>query len=190
MEGAHKAPVVSFTWMQLNIMNAIRSLVLPLFLGLGALPSAGADVLEHTFTVGVDVPQREFFVVAENGWDTRAQHLAYDPARKRLYDPATVRRLQVRTGSYQTLRARLDRDAYISSGLDRIALTIQVGGKDLALASQEIGRFDGGFDGYLDVRIKPDAPPETGYKPGNYAGVVSMTIEFDDPFESAVDPES
>jgi len=76
----------------------------------------------------------------------------------------------------------LTNPAVMASGSDNIALSVKLGGVALSTTSVEVIKADDAKTGkLLELEVIPADAPVTGYKPGNYQGVVNMIFESEAP---------
>lgn len=142
--------------------------------------SAFADQrIDHTVTITATVPTDAFYVEPLGGnWMNDPQNMSYrpfdatfEPVRKQLSMKST-------TGAIQAKMLNLPA---MTSGTDTIGLDVVIAGKKLNLTSQpvvlEADAKNGAVVDFMVAAVKPT----TGFKPGNYQGIVNMVFETPDP---------
>ncbi|WP_409278211.1 CS1 type fimbrial major subunit [Pseudomonas defluvii] len=118
------------------------------------------------------IPADSFYVVAENGWDTRPQELSYNVMTETLR-PVTQRLIAKSTTG--AIEARLEGPAQINSGADAINLNVSINGVDLeSTAKVVVPKSQQGNEVFIPIQISAQAGP---YAPGSYSGLVNMTFE-------------
>lgn len=141
-----------------------------------AMLAAGSVFANNTVRKQVEViahiPAASFYVVAENGWDTRVQELSYNVVTETLRP--VVQRL-IAKSTTGAIEARLEGPAQMNSGADAINLNVSINGVDLDnTAKIVVPESQRGNQVFIPIEISAQAGP---YAPGSYSGMVNMTFE-------------
>jgi hypothetical protein len=133
--------------------------------------------IEHQVTVTAQIPTDTFYVQPTGGdnWMSTPQKLAYNPHTKKL--DKLSKQLDAKN-TLGPIKGYLSNPAVMTSGKENIALTVKVGGVSLSTSSTEILTAADALTGkLLGLEVIPADAPDTGYKPGNYQGVLNMIFE-------------
>ena len=147
---------------------------LVIVLGL-AVTQLEAAVERETFEVSVTIPTADFYVLpVDPQLVQREQKLAYNPVSSQLAilrAPFDVKSVGGAIG------ARLDQEAYLFNGTDRVNLRVTFNDVELGLAQSEVvstaDARPGKRVGLVIAAIKPDGD----YRPGHYFGTVHMVFD-------------
>lgn len=147
---------------------------LVIVLGL-AVTQLEAAVERETFEVSVTIPTADFYVLpVDPQLVQREQKLAYNPVSSQLAilrAPFDVKSVGGAIG------ARLDQEAYLFNGTDRVNLRVTFNDVELGLAQSEVvstaDARPGKRVGLEIAAIKPD----DDYRPGHYFGTVHMVFD-------------
>lgn len=134
-----------------------------------------AAVERETFEVYVTIPTADFYVLpVDPQLVQREQRLAYNPVSSQLASlraPFEVKNIGGAIG------ARLDQEAYLFNGTDRVDLRVTFNDVELGLTQTEVvsaaNARSGTRVGLEIAAIKPD----DDYRPGNYYGTVHMVFD-------------
>ena len=134
-----------------------------------------AAVERETFEVYVTIPTADFYVLPmDPQLVQREQQLAYNPVSSQLASlraPFDVKNIGGAIG------ARLDQEAYLFNGTDRVDLRVTFNDVELGLTQTEVvsaaNARSGTRVGLEIAAIKPD----DDYRPGNYYGTVHMVFD-------------
>lgn len=151
---------------------ALASLVVTLGVSVSQLEAA---VERETFEVHVTIPTADFYVLpVDPQLVQREQRLAYNPVSSQL---ATLRAPFDVKNIGGAIGARLDQEAYLSNGTDRVDLRVTFNDVELGLTQTEVvstaQALLGTRVGLEIAAIKPD----DDYRPGNYYGTVHMVFD-------------
>lgn len=156
-------------------MYKIAALILLIFiLGL-SVAQVEAAVERETFEVFVTIPTADFYVLpVDPQLVQREQTLAYNPVSSQL---ATLRAPFDVKNVGGAIGARLDQEAFLSNGTDRVDLRVTFNDVELGLTQSEVvsaaDAHPGKRVGLVIAAIKPD----DDYRPGNYFGTVHMVFD-------------
>lgn len=156
-------------------MYKLMALVLLIVLLGVSITDAEAAVERETFEVSVTIPTADFFVLpVDPQLVQREQALAYNPVSSTL---ATLRASFDVKNIGGAIGARLDQEAYLFNGTDRVDLRVTFNDVELSLAQSEVVSIadarPGKRVGLEIAAIKPD----DDYRPGNYYGTVHMVFD-------------
>ena len=134
-----------------------------------------AAVERETFDVFVTIPTADFYVLpVDPQLVQREQKLAYNPVTSQL---ATLRALFDVKNIGGAIGARLDQEAYLSNGADRVDLRVTFNDVELGLTQTEVvsnaEARPGKRVGLEIAAVKPD----DDYRPGHYYGTVHMVFD-------------
>ncbi len=140
-----------------------------------SIVDAEAAVERETFDVSVTIPTADFYVLpVDLQVVQREQMLAYNPVSSTL---ATLRAPFDVKNIAGAIGARLDQEAYLYNGTDRIDLRVTFNGVELGLSQSEVvpsmEALPGKRVGLEIAAIKPDGD----YRPGYYFGTVHMVFD-------------
>lgn len=149
-------------------------ILLAVSLGL-SVSQINAAVERETFEVYVTIPSADFYVLpVDPQLVQREQQLAYNPVSSQLASlraPFDVKNIGGAIG------ARLDQEAYLSNGTDRVNLRVTFNDVELGLTQTQVvsdaEARPGTRVGLEIAAIKPD----DDYRPGNYYGTVHMVFD-------------
>lgn len=149
-------------------------IVLVIVLGL-SVSRVEAAVERETFEVYVTIPTADFYVLpVDPQLVQREQRLAYNPVSSQL---ATLRAPFDVKNIGGAIGARLDQEAYLSNGTDRVDLRVTFNSVELSLTQSEVvasaDTRPGKRVGLEIAAIKP----VDDYRPGNYYGTVHMVFD-------------
>ncbi|WP_346204840.1 CS1 type fimbrial major subunit [Aeromonas salmonicida] len=139
-----------------------------------------AERVEHQVTVTAQIPTEDFYVQPTGGdnWMSTPQKLAYNPYTKKL--DKLSKQLDAKS-TVGAITGYLTNPAVMASGNDNIPLTVKIGGVTLSTKSAAVMEADDAKTGkLLGFEVIPEASG-SGYKPGNYQGVVNMIFESEAP---------
>ena len=150
-------------------------LALPLTL-LFAGAAFAVDPIEKQVQIVAQVPTDTFFVAPVGGnWMNDPQEMTWNDHQQKL-DPIR-RQLEVKS-TVGPITAYLVTPAVIASGTDNIGLDVTVGDTVLQTTPAEVVSAAQAAPGAtIGFNVAAQAAPSTGYKPGNYQGLVSMIFE-------------
>ncbi|SIR11307.1 fimbrial protein [Aeromonas hydrophila] len=140
-----------------------------------------AERVEHQVTVTAQIPTEAFYVqpIGGDNWISTPQKLSYNPYTKKLDKLSKQMEAKSTIGA---ITGYLTNPAVMASGSDNIALSVKLGGVALSTTSAEVIKADDAKTGkLLELEVIPADAPVTGYKPGNYQGVVNMIFESEAP---------
>ncbi|NWC75150.1 adhesin [Pseudomonas sp. P7759] len=148
--------------------------ILVIVLGL-SVSQLEAAVERETFEVSVTIPTADFYVLpVDPQLVQREQKLAYNPVTSQLAPlraPFDVKNVGGAIG------ARLDQEAFLFNGTDRVALRVMFNEVELGLTQSEVvstaDARPGKRVGLEIAAIKPD----DDYRPGHYFGTVHMVFD-------------
>jgi hypothetical protein len=156
-------------------MHKILTLVfLVIALGL-SVTRLDAAVERETFEVSVTIPTADFYVLpVDPQLVQREQKLAYNPVTAQL---APLRASFDVKNVGGAIGARLDQEAYLFNGTDRVNLRVTFNEVELGVAQREVvptaDARPGKRVGLEIAAIKPD----DDYRPGHYFGTVHMVFD-------------
>ncbi|MGB3122358.1 MAG: CS1 type fimbrial major subunit [Pseudomonas sp.] len=134
-----------------------------------------AAVERETFEVSVIIPTADFYVLPVDPLLVQQeQSLAYNPVSSQL---ATLRAPFDVKNVAGGIGARLDQDAYLSNGADRIDLRVAFNAVELGLTqAQVVSSAEARAGTRVGLEITP-IKPDDDYRPGNYYGTVHMVFD-------------
>lgn len=152
----------------------IALVILVIVLGLSIVKVESA-VERETFEVSVTIPTVDFYVLpVDPQLVQREQKLAYNPVTSQLL---TLRAPFDVKNAGGAIGARLDQEAYLFNGTDRVNLRVTFNEVELGLAQSEVVSTADARPGKrvsLEIAaIKPD----DDYRPGHYFGTVHMVFD-------------
>lgn len=152
----------------------IALVVLVIMLGLSISPLEAA-VERETFEVSVTIPSADFYVLpVDPQLVQREQKLAYNPVSSQL---ATLRAPFDVKNVGGAIGARLDQEAYLFNGTDRVDLRVTFNEVVLGLTQSEVvSTVDARPGKRVGLEIAAIKPTED-YRPGNYYGTVHMVFD-------------
>lgn len=100
------------------------------------LSSAHADTSSHTFSVEVNVPHPTFYVVGDDGWESRTQLMTWNEQRFALSD---INRLIKAKNTQGGINVWLDSAPVLTSQFinDSIPLKVTIAGKTVGVGSAQ-----------------------------------------------------
>lgn len=149
-------------------------IVLVIVLGL-SVSRVEAAVERETFEVYVTIPTADFYVLpVDPQLVQREQRLAYNPVSSQL---ATLRAPFDVKNIGGAIGARLDQEAYLSNGTDRVDLRVTFNSVELSLTQSEVvASADARPGKRVGLEIAAIKPVDD-YRPGNYYGTVHMVFD-------------
>ncbi|MCR4538717.1 fimbrial protein [Pseudomonas sp. 18.1.10] len=156
-------------------MYKVAALIaLVIVLGLSA-SRVEAAVERETFEVYVTIPTADFYVLpVDPQLVQREQRLAYNPVSSQL---ATLRAPFDVKNIGGAIGARLDQEAYLSNGTDRVDLRVTFNNVELGLTQSEVvASADARPGKRVGLEIAAIKPVDD-YQPGNYYGTVHMVFD-------------
>ena len=128
---------------------------------------------EHTFELSVHMPVPQFYVrPAEAGWIGLPQSLSWNKSTSTLESLSKDFTVLNQAGA---VSARLVDEAYLSSGKDRIELSVKFNGKVLnVLTSLEVVSKQEAAPGKRVPLEIIAQKPQQGYMGGSYSGAVKL----------------
>ena len=149
-------------------------IVLVIVLGL-SVSRVEAAVERETFEVYVTIPTADFYVLpVDPQLVQREQRLAYNPVSSQL---ATLRAPFDVKNIGGAIGARLDQEAYLSNGTDRVDLRVTFNNVELSLTQSEVvASADARPGKRVGLEIAAIKPVDD-YRPGNYYGTVHMVFD-------------
>ena len=156
-------------------MYKVAALIaLVIVLGLSA-SRVEAAVERETFEVYVTIPTADFYVLpVDPQLVQREQRLAFNPVSSQL---ATLRAPFDVKNIGGAIGARLDQEAYLSNGTDRVDLRVTFNNVELSLTQSEVvASADARPGKRVGLEIAAIKPVDD-YRPGNYYGTVHMVFD-------------
>ena len=148
--------------------------ILIVLLGM-SVNDAEAAVERETFDVSVTIPTNNFFVLPVDPlFVQREQALAYNPVSSTL---ATLRAPFDVKNVGGAIGARLDREAYLFNGTDRVDLRVTFNDVELGLAQAEVVGIADARPGKRVMLEIAAIKPDDDYRPGHYYGTVHMVFD-------------
>ena len=152
----------------------IALVVLAMVLGL-SISRLEAAVERETFEVSVTIPTADFYVLPVDPQPVqREQKLAYNPVSSQLAmlrAPFDVKNVGGAIG------ARLDQEAYLFNGTDRVDLRVTFNEVVLGLTQSEVvSTVDARPGKRVGLEIAAIKPADD-YRPGHYSGTVHMVFD-------------
>ncbi|WLH91473.1 CS1 type fimbrial major subunit [Pseudomonas sp. FP453] len=149
-------------------------IVLVIVLGL-SVSRVEAAVERETFEVYVTIPTADFYVLpVDPQLVQREQRLAFNPVSSQL---ATLRAPFDVKNIGGAIGARLDQEAYLSNGTDRVDLRVTFNSVELSLTQSEVvASADARPGKRVGLEIAAIKPVDD-YRPGNYYGTVHMVFD-------------
>ncbi|WP_017738487.1 CS1 type fimbrial major subunit [Pseudomonas sp. CBZ-4] len=149
-------------------------IVLVIVLGL-SVSRVEAAVERETFEVYVTIPTADFYVLpVDPQLVQREQRLAFNPVSSQL---ATLRAPFDVKNIGGAIGARLDQEAYLSNGTDRVDLRVTFNNVELSLTQSEVvASADARPGKRVGLEIAAIKPVDD-YRPGNYYGTVHMVFD-------------
>lgn len=149
-------------------------IVLVIVLGL-SVSRVEAAVERETFEVYVTIPTADFYVLpVDPQLVQREQRLAFNPVSSQL---ATLRAPFDVKNIGGAIGARLDQEAYLSNGTDRVDLRVTFNNVELSLTQSEVVASADARPGKRVGLEIAAIKPEDDYRPGNYYGTVHMVFD-------------
>ena len=157
-----------------RMYKVVALVFLMIVLGL-SVATVESAVERETFEVSVTIPTADFYVLpVDPQLVQREQKLAYNPVSSQL--AALRARFDVKNVG-GAIGARLDQEAFLFNGTDRINLRVTFNEVELGLAQSEVvsgaDARPGKRVGLEIAAIKPD----DDYRPGHYFGTVHMVFD-------------
>ncbi|KTC42651.1 CS1 type fimbrial major subunit [Pseudomonas poae] len=139
------------------------------------VPLAWAAVERETFEVFVTIPTADFYVLPVDPLLVqREQHLVYNPVTSQMSSLRAPFEVKNIGGA---IAARLDSEAFLSNGTDRIDLQVTFNQVPLSLEqAQVVSSIDAKPGRRVGLEIAAVKPPED-YQPGRYFGTVHMVFD-------------
>ncbi|MCS4246855.1 fimbrial protein [Pseudomonas sp. BIGb0164] len=145
-----------------------------ILLGL-SIAEVEAAVERETFEVSVTIPTADFYVLpVDPQLVQREQVLAYNPVSSQL---ATLRAAFDVKNVGGAIGARLDQEAYLFNGTDRVDLRVTFNDVELGLAQSEVVTMADARPGKRVALEVAAIKPDDDYRPGNYFGTVHMVFD-------------
>ena len=155
-------------------MYKLLALALLILLGI-SVSRIEAAVERETFEVFVTIPTADFYVLpVDPQLVQREQKLAYNPVTSQL---ATLRAPFDVKNIGGAIGARLDQEAYLSNGRERIDLRVRFNGVELTLDSAQVVSASEARPGRQVPLEIAAIRPDDDYKPGDYYGTVHMVFD-------------
>lgn len=140
-----------------------------------SITGAEAAAERETFEVSVSIPTADFFVLpVDPQLVQREQALAYNPVSSTL---ATLRAAFDVKNIGGAIGARLDQEAYLFNGTDRVDLRVTFNDVELGLAQSEVVSAADARPGKRATLEIAAIKPDDDYRPGYYFGTVHMVFD-------------
>ncbi|NVZ68891.1 CS1 type fimbrial major subunit [Pseudomonas costantinii] len=139
------------------------------------IPRAEAAVERETFEVFVEIPTADFFVLpVDPQLVQREQRLSYNPVSSQLSSLRGQFDVKSIGGA---IGARLEDEAFLYSGTDRIDLQVTFNNQPLSLMHTEVVSTAEAMSGKRVALEIAAIKPTDDYPPGNYFGTVRMVFD-------------
>lgn len=158
-----------------QVITMFKTLAYASFCTACLLPSARAAVERETFEVFVEIPTAQFYVLPVDPMLVqRDQRLDFNPVSSQL-SPLRAQ-FDVKNVS-GPIGARLDAQAFLYNGKDRIDLRVTFNHQELSLTSTEVVTSADAVPGKRVALEIAAIKPLDDYQPGNYYGTVHMVFD-------------
>ncbi|KAF1028774.1 MAG: hypothetical protein GAK37_02067 [Pseudomonas sp.] len=153
----------------------LKTLLYAVPIALWLVPCAQAAVERETFEVFVDIPTADFYVLpVDPQLVQREQRLDYNPVSSQL---STLRGQFDVKSTGGAIDARLEEEAFIYNGTDRIDLRVSFNNQALGLTNTEVVSITEAKPGKRVALEIAAVKPADDYRPGNYFGTVRMVFD-------------